>query len=110
MRRTIEDLLSRYGQSVTVEHRREGESAPVRAVVQPVLRKSQESPVTPGELGAVSRQQWMYIGEASVALRPGDRVVWDERRFVVMDARGLRWGDELLYYWALLRPGKEASS
>jgi hypothetical protein len=110
MRRSIENILTRYGERVTIEQRQSGEAVTAQAVVQPVLGRTQDAPVTPGELGAVSRQQWIYVGEAETALSVGDHVVWADTRFVVLDTRELRLEGEPLYRWAKLRPGKAAAT
>ena len=102
-------LMEAYGQSVALTRR--GAEAPVqvRAFLQPVLKRRENLPVTATPLGAVSCQRWLYIGSGRQEISPGDLAACGESRLVVQEARPVRWGDEILYYWALLRREKEAA-
>ena len=95
--------MARYGQSVILTRRETGASLAVRAFVQPVRRQREDLPVAATPLGAVSRQRWLYIGSGRQEISPGDRAACGAERLVVQEARPVRWGDEVLYYWAVLR-------
>lgn len=104
MRRALESVLARYGQSVTVERRLSGERLEGRAFLQPLPGQRVPAAATP--LGAVCLARWLYLGTEGVA--PGDRVEQAGRVFVVEDARRIFWRDEVLYCRAVLTLGKEA--
>ena len=110
MKGRFENVLARYGQTVTVTLRQSGEPAEVRAFVQPVLKEQLEPPVAVTALGAASEQRWRYLGQGGLTLHPGDQVALGEMRFTVQEARPVYWRDEVAYYWALLRPAREAAA
>ena len=103
MRARLEGILARYGQDAVLTDRETGGERRVRAFVQPVLKKREDLPAQATALGAVSRERWLYIGGGSQSLRAGDGVACGGLRLVVQEARPGRWGDEVLYYWAVLR-------
>lgn len=109
MRARLERMMETYGQSVILSRRDTGETATVRAFLQPILRRQEDLPVTATPLGAVSGQRWLYIGQSGQELRPGDRVACGKLRLVVQETRAVWWKDEILYCWALLRREKEAA-
>lgn len=109
MRARLEGILAQYGQEVLLTPREGGEEAPVRAFLQPILKRREDLPAAATPLGAVSQQRWLYIGSGGRPLAPGDRAVWGGLRLTVQEARIVPWKDEPLYCWALLRPGKEAA-
>lgn len=98
--------MARFGQTVTIT-RRGQEPRETRAFLQPDLKRREALPVAVTPLGAVSAQRWMYLG--SLELAPGDRAAWGGLRLAVQEARAVGWQDEILYYWAVLRPEKEAA-
>lgn len=107
MRGTIQNILSRYGQAVTIRRRQSGETAAGRAFLQPVRRQRQEAPVAATALGGVSLSLWLYLGSEGVA--PGDTVEQDGRAFTVQEAKRIYWRDQVLYCRAVLRRRKEAA-
>lgn len=109
MKELFQQLLDRYGQSLTLTRTETGESLAVRAFLQPLLKERQEPPVTPTPLGAVCDQRWLYLGSGDVPLSPGDRVDWEALSLTVQEAQPLYLGDSLVYYRAVLRRRKEAA-
>lgn len=103
----LERLMRTYGQSVALTRRGAGAPVQVRAFLQPVLKRREDLPAAATPLGAVSRQRWLYIGSGRQEIAPGDLAACGETRLVVQEARPVRWGDEILYYWAMLRREKE---
>ena len=109
MKETFDHVLTQYGQRAAIERRGTGESLPVLAFIQPILQERESAPFSVTPLGAVSRQQWLYIGSGGAALFPGDGVTCGNLALTVQEARPVYCGDTLLYHWALLRRHKEAA-
>lgn len=107
MRRRLERMMERHGQTVTLTCRGQ-EPQEIRAFLQPALKRRESLPARATPLGAVSVQRWQYIGRGPHPLTPGDRVSWRGLRLVVQEAVDVGWRDETLYQWAILRPEKEA--
>lgn len=109
MKARFEGLLERYGQEAALTPREGGGAVPLRAFVQPVLRKREELPLTVTPLGAASGQRWLYIGSGGQPLAPGDRLDWAGRSLAVQEACAVYWREAPLYWRAILRPGREAA-
>lgn len=108
MRRRLEQIMARYGQTVTLRPRK-GEAREVRAFVQPVTQARRDLNGTMTPLGAVSEALWVYIGPGDVPLSPGDGVDQDSLALTAREVKVLYWGDTPLYHWALLGRRKEAA-
>ena len=108
MKARLERLMRRYGQAVCLTERETGESAVVRAFLQPILKQREDLPVTATPLGPVSRQRWLYIGSGGHPVSPGDRAVCGGLHLVVQESQSIWWRDEILYCRAVLRREKEA--
>ena len=106
---SFDQLLSRYGQSVTLTPRASGDPISLRAFLQPVLRQQEALPFSPSPLGAVSTKQWLYLGSGRQPLSAGDAVDTPELSLIVQEARAMLWRDQVVYRWALLRQRKEAA-
>ena len=65
---SFDQLLSRYGQSVTLTPRGSGDPISLQAFLQPVLRQQEALPFSPSPLGAVSTKQWLYLGSGRLPL------------------------------------------
>ena len=102
---SFDQLLSRYGQSVTLTPRASGDPISLRAV----LRQQEALPFSPSPLGAVSTKQWLYLGSGRQPLSAGDAVDTPELSLIVQEARAVLWRDQVVYRWALLRQRKEAA-
>ena len=109
MRARLERIMERYGQTVTLIPRNNGEAIETKAFVQPVLKEREAPPVVVTPLGPVSEQRWLYIGKAEVDAAVGDRIACGEARLVVQEVRPVYWQDGVLYRWAMLRTEKEAA-
>ena len=105
MTRVIQDILRRYGQSVTV-CLAEGEVT-VKAFFQPLKERQEQVPELVNSLGGIDRRLWQYLGQT--ALRAGDRVLWNGRAFQVRSSRPYYIGETCLYWWASLERAKEAA-
>jgi len=110
MRARLEGILARYGQDVVLTDRDSGEERATRAFVQPVLKKREGLSAQATPLGAVSLERWLYIGSGALALRPGDGAACGGLRLRVQEARSVPWNGGTLYWWAVLRPEKEAEA
>lgn len=104
MRKTVQAILARYGQAVTVRTA-EGETQ-TRAFLQPVTERGETLPGAVTELGWMDRRLWRYLGTA--ALAPGDTVAWGELRFRVRSSRPYCIGECLHHWWASLEREREA--
>lgn len=101
MKRMLSEAFARCGTEAEV---RCGESAVrTKAFIQPLRRESGEEPFSVTELGAVDEMCWRYLGPADAEIAMGDRVVCGEKQYVVRRAAPFRAGEEILYYWAILR-------
>lgn len=100
-------VLRRLGRPVTVEDPG-GETAQVRALIQPV-RDRREEQSSPSPLGGLRKDRFLYLGQAHVPLRDGGAVEEEGTRYRIVSAHPVRsGGGETAYWWALLRPmGRE---
>lgn len=96
-------ILDKYGQRVAVV--RDGQETLCRAFLQPALETREDwFQRLPTPLGAVRRDQWLYLGPPEVALdNLGDGyVAWNSTRFEVRAAQPVCLGENTVYWWALL--------
>ncbi len=103
MTRRVDEILRRYGQEAAIE-RAEGTEL-VRAFLQPVRERDEEGP-EPSAVGRLDGRLWLYLGKA--ALRTGDRVVWNGRRFRARSGRPHYIGGSLSHWRAVLERAREA--
>ena len=54
MKSSFDQLLTRFGQDITLTPRSTGEPLTLRAFLQPILKRREELPITPSPLGAIS--------------------------------------------------------
>lgn len=108
MTRHWETILARHGQQVVLTRRGSSESTTLYAFLQPILKQRQQPPAAVTPLGAVSEQRWLYLGSARTAIAPGDHIQTEALRLTVQEVQGIYMDREFLYYWALLRPEREA--
>ena len=106
MKKAIQEILDRYGQSVTV-HLADGDVV-VRAFLQPVTRSDEQAPEEMTELGSVDGRLWLYLGQ--MAVEAGDQMTWNGTNFLVRSSRPYSIGETLLYWWAALEEAKEAAT
>ena len=93
-------ILARWGQDVTLYSPGDQEGIRLRAMIQPVLERTEEQSV-PSPLGRRREDRFLYLGPRETALRAGEsRVVCREREFQVQAAHLV--GNS--HWWALLRP------
>lgn len=107
MRARLEQIMDRYGQTVTLFPRRGGEALETRAFLQPLLKGRDEPPVAVTPLGPVSSQRWLCIGRAGVEVLPGDRMTYGELELTVQEVQTVSWRSEALYRRSILRRTKE---
>ena len=98
-------ILSRYGQNITL-HRQDGEEGTVcRAFLQPVLEKGTDFfRRQPTPLGLVRQDRWICLGGPEIALDElGDGyIAWGDLTFTVRSAQPVYLGEKLVYWWGLL--------
>ena len=99
------EILSRYGQEVTVRTA-DGE-VPARAFLQPVTAKEEQVPDAVTGIGWIDGRLWLYLGRT--VLSSGDQVIWNDHTFRVRSCRPYYIGRELTHYWAVLEQAKEAA-
>ena len=102
MTRWVDEILRRCGQEVTVEHR--GEAETVRAFLQPV-RERDEAVSEIAETGWLDGRLWLYLGRRAV--RTGDIVAWNGRRFRVRSGRPHYIGGTLCHWRAVLERARD---
>ena len=99
------EILSRYGQEVTVRTA-DGE-VPARAFLQPVTAKEEQVPDAVTGIGWIDGRLWLYLGDT--AADTGATVTWNGRRFRVRSGRPWYVGRRLNHWWAVLEAAKEAA-
>ena len=106
--RAWRQILSRYGQVLTLRPAGGGEGISLKAFLQPVLQKSEDQQL-PSPLGLRREDRFLYLGPAGVPLKDGDQVEWRGGRYAVQSAHpvGPETGG---HFWALLRPMDEEGS
>lgn len=102
MTRWVDEILTRYGQEVTVE--RDGTAKTVRAFLQPVRERSENGP-EPSAIGRLDGRLWLYLGRT--ALKTGDAVCWNGRRFRARSGRPHYIGQRLSHWRAVLERARE---
>lgn len=106
MKSMIDSAFRRYGCEVTVEH---GESTGVtRGFVQPITAESGGEPFSVGALGASDRRCWRYLGCAEVRVEQGDHILCGGKRYRARRAEGVRLGEVVTHYWAVLDREEDA--
>ena len=101
MTRWVDEILRRYGQELILE----GKEETVRAFLQPLTERREEGP-EPSPIGGLDGRLWRYLGKAAV--RAGDRVCWNGRRFRARSGRPHFIGPELSHWRAVLERAREA--
>lgn len=97
------DVLTKYGQQVTIYPGGQDAGQAARAFVQ-ALREGRGEQLSPSPLGLRREERFLYLGAPDAALQPGDRVDWAGRRFQVQSAHPVYAGREPSHQWAVLRP------
>lgn len=100
----FEEVLDRYGQSVTM--RRGEETVEAQAFFQPVTQQQEGAPFTVTALGTVDDRLWLYLGMQAVEC--GDTVIWNGKNFRVRSSRPYYVGTVLSHWWAMLEAEREA--
>lgn len=98
------DILSRYGQTVTLCRKGEKKTT-CRAFLQPVMERGEDFfQRLPTPLGQVRQDRWICLGGPEMALdQLGDGyLAWGGETFTVRSAQPVYLGDELVYWWGLL--------
>ena len=101
----VEEILSRYGQTVSLETG-EGRRA-ARAFIQPVRERRELVAGTVTEIGWVDERLWLYLGREEIG--PGDTVRWNGMEFQVRSNRPYFTGGTLRHWWASLERRWEAA-
>ncbi len=107
MKSMIDQAFRRYGMAVTVEH--DGETAGAYGFVQPVTAVSGGEPFSVGPLGASDKRCWRYLGSAETSVAQGDRILCGGKRYRVRRAEGVRLGELVTHYWAVLDREEETA-
>lgn len=106
-----QQILSRYGQNITL-YRQDGEEGTVcRAFLQPVMEQGANFfQQLPTPLGLVRQDRWICLGGPDMALdRLGNGyIAWGGETFTVRSAQPVYLGDELVYWWGLLAVREQA--
>ena len=98
-------ILSRYGQTVTLYRQGQEEGTVCRAFLQPVQEKRSDFfQRQPTPLGLVRQDRWICLGGPDMALDElgGGYIAWGDHTFTVRSAQPVYLGDELVYWWGLL--------
>lgn len=107
MRKTIADLIARYGRPVRLI---QGEHATqVQAFLQPVTSKSwQNMERLFGPLGEIPRGQYLYMGPVDADFAAADRLECGNRVYLPRRADLVYFGQEPIYCWGLCVEGSAA--
>lgn len=100
-----EQILEKYGQTVTVYPADGGAGAQYRAFLQPVREQGAEFfQRQPTPLGLARQDKWICLGGPDMALDEldGGYIAWGELTFTVRSAQPVYLGEELVYWWGLL--------
>ena len=103
---TVRQILSRYGERVTVV-RADGECVETEAFVQPVCERSEKEYAHVTGIGCVDGRLWIYLGQTAV--ESGDCVVWNGLKFRVRSGRAWFLQRKLNHWWAVMEKEKEAA-
>lgn len=103
MIRWVEEILNRYGQTVTL--RRAGTEEQIRAFLQPVAERAETAPKQRTPVGWLDGRLWLYLGRR--AAQTGDTVVWKDMEFRVRSGRPVYVGEELSHWRAVLERERE---
>jgi len=102
MKRSIQEILSRYGQMVMI-HLSEGD-VETKAFLQPVTsldKRYYKEVVT--EVGTVSEMRYLYLGPAEYDVAAFDTLICRSREFEAVSSEVVYGGNEPICCWALLR-------
>ncbi len=106
MDREWQEILRRYGQSVTVFDG-DGNGQDVRAFLQTLPEKNTEQ-LAPSPLGLRREDRLLYLGPRDVPLSARkSRVEWNGNAYDVQSAHPVGPGDGC-HWWAVLRPRDES--
>ena len=100
----IREILSRYGQKVTIQTA-DGQ-VPAQAFLQPVTQREENVPDAVTGIGWIDGRLWLYLGQ--MPLGPADRVLWNGTVFRVRSSRPYYIKETLTYWWASLETEREA--
>lgn len=100
MRRTVENILARYGTDMTVTG--SAGTKTVRGFFRAVNSKSWQSMESEATLlGEISRGQYAYIGPVAGAVQEGDTITLGEKTYLVRRAEAYYYGNAPIYQWGL---------
>jgi hypothetical protein len=100
MQSIITKILSRYGETVTVD-REEGQVA-FRGIFQHTGSKDWQNMVkTYSLLGQMPRGQYLVLAPVGVSLAAGDRLLVGSRRFAIRRVESVKWMEKTVYSWGL---------
>ena len=99
MLRAVETVLQRHGRDLT--HIRSGQTAQLRAFLQPVTARTATVRATPA--GMDRGEKYLFIGPLQPKLLPGDELQSGERSYTVERAEVIFGADGPLWQWAMCR-------
>ena len=108
MKSSFDQLLTRFGQDITLTPWSTGEPLTLRAFLQPI-RDRAERQFLPAAPGTVRQDRFLYLGPAKAALSGGDGswLSCGKMRYEVDTAQAVYVGERVSHWWAVLRPGEE---
>ena len=98
----VEEILRRYGQTVTLV--RGEDRVQAKAFLQPLRERDEAVPET-ADIGWLDGRRWLYLGQRAV--EAGDTVLWKGRRFRVRGGRPHYIGAGLSHWRAVLERARE---
>lgn len=100
MRRTMEDLMARWGTDMTIVSGEEEKT--VRGFFRAVNSKSwQNMESVVSLLGEISRGQYVYLGPAGVAVQEGDTLNLGTKSYLFRRVEPYYFGNQPIYLWGL---------
>ena len=100
MRKTVEQIMQRYGTDMQLIHGNETKT--VRGFFRAVNSKSWQSMESEATLlGEITRGQYAYIGPADSGAREGDTISLGDRNYLFRRTELYYYGNEVVYQWGL---------
>ncbi len=106
MEQEFQQLLTKYGQTMTIQYGLDGELVETKAFLEPVLDRREEwEQRVPTAIGIVRQDRFIYLGDPNVPMDTvGDgHILCRGKVYYVQTAQEIYVGDVRSHWWAILR-------